>query len=193
MAEKITLKNMLANLPQKTDVDTVVGRDSSGNPVYIKKSDLAQVVAELIPIVSFTNNGVMSKSDFATSCMHVIQPHFNTEQQLYKICTVKTENSVYLFRFSGRTIVSTIYETVLTIRQTNNNLYKTAYCSDLTSAGSPNIYIKKIDSKTEIYVCLARYLSVYVEFRGGSSVPTYDMNNVTDSVNLEELELLTPE
>ena len=29
MAEKITLKNMLANLPQKTDVDTVVGRDSS--------------------------------------------------------------------------------------------------------------------------------------------------------------------
>ena len=48
MAEKITLKDMLANLPQKTDVDTVVGRDSSGNPVYIKKSDLAQVVAELL-------------------------------------------------------------------------------------------------------------------------------------------------
>ena len=52
MAEKITLKNTLANLPQKTDVDTVVGRDASGNPVYIKKSDLAQVVAELMPAYS---------------------------------------------------------------------------------------------------------------------------------------------
>ena len=61
MAEKITLKSMLANLPQKTDVDTVVGRDSSGNPVYIKKSDLAQVVAELMPenaLLSKLNDGV---------------------------------------------------------------------------------------------------------------------------------------
>lgn len=43
MAEKITLKNALANLPQKTDVDSIVARDASGNPVYIKKADLAQV------------------------------------------------------------------------------------------------------------------------------------------------------
>ena len=49
MAEKITLKNALTNLPQKTDVDSIVATDASGNPVYIKKSDLAQVVAELIP------------------------------------------------------------------------------------------------------------------------------------------------
>lgn len=49
MAEKIALKNALANLPQKTDVDSIVAADASGNPVYIKKSDLAQVVAELIP------------------------------------------------------------------------------------------------------------------------------------------------
>ena len=45
MAKKITLKNTLANLPQKTDVDSIVARDASGNPVYIKKADLAQVVA----------------------------------------------------------------------------------------------------------------------------------------------------
>ena len=62
MAEKITLKNMLANLPQKTDVDTVVGRDSSGNPVYIKKSDLAQVVAELMPVATAEKNGLMPYS-----------------------------------------------------------------------------------------------------------------------------------
>ena len=61
MAEKITMKDMLANLPQKTDVDTVVGRDASGNPVCIKKSDLAQVVAELIPVATSEKNGLMSK------------------------------------------------------------------------------------------------------------------------------------
>ena len=49
MAEKITLKNTLANLPQKTDVDSIVATDASGNPVYIKKSDLAQVVADSCP------------------------------------------------------------------------------------------------------------------------------------------------
>lgn len=37
MAEKITLKNALANLPQKTDVDSIVAKDASGNPVFIKK------------------------------------------------------------------------------------------------------------------------------------------------------------
>lgn len=56
MAEKITLKNMLANLPQKTDVDSIVATDASGNPVYIKKADLAQVVAELIGGANSTLN-----------------------------------------------------------------------------------------------------------------------------------------
>ena len=64
MAEKITMKDMLANLPQKTDVDTVVGRDASGNPVYIKKSDLAQVVAELMPLATLENKGLLSQSLF---------------------------------------------------------------------------------------------------------------------------------
>lgn len=60
MAEKITLKNALANLPQKTDVDSIVATDASGNPVYIKKSDLAQVVAELMPTATAKKNGLMS-------------------------------------------------------------------------------------------------------------------------------------
>ena len=60
MAEKITLKNTLANLPQKTDVDSIVARDASGNPVFIKKSDLAQVVAGLMPTVTTLKKGFMS-------------------------------------------------------------------------------------------------------------------------------------
>lgn len=56
MAEKITLKNALTNLPQKTDVDSIVATDALGNPVFIKKSDLAQVVAELIRIPEAVND-----------------------------------------------------------------------------------------------------------------------------------------
>ena len=58
MAEKITLKNALANLPQKTDVDSIVATDASGNPVYIKKADLAQVVAELMSLGTRINKGL---------------------------------------------------------------------------------------------------------------------------------------
>ena len=64
MAEKITLKNMLANLPQKTDADSLVATDGSGNPIYIKKADLAQVVAELIPV---TRQNSMVKLKFLLS------------------------------------------------------------------------------------------------------------------------------
>ena len=68
MAEKITLKNALANLPQKTDVDSIVAKDASGNPVYIKKSDLAQVVAELmlrpILIKDFTEMDSMTYENY---------------------------------------------------------------------------------------------------------------------------------
>lgn len=54
MAEKITLKNTLTNLPQKTDVDSIVAKDASGNPVYIKKADLAKVVAVILTPCPFS-------------------------------------------------------------------------------------------------------------------------------------------
>ena len=66
MAEKITLKNALANLPQKTDVDSIVAKDASGNPVYIKKADLAQVVAELIGTASESKDGLMPSLTYKT-------------------------------------------------------------------------------------------------------------------------------
>lgn len=85
MAEKITLKNALANLPQKTDVDSIVATDASGNPVHIKKSDLAQVVAELMP-----ENALLSKLDDGVFIMYhrknddyplIVKPHKWTSLQ----------------------------------------------------------------------------------------------------------------
>lgn len=49
MIEKVTLKDTFAGLTKATDVDNIIARDKNGNPVFIKKSDLAQVVAELMP------------------------------------------------------------------------------------------------------------------------------------------------
>lgn len=73
MTEKITLKDALSGLTQKADVDSIVARDSSGTPVYIKKSDLAKVMASLMPSDSLydkLNDGVFimyhRKSDSST-------------------------------------------------------------------------------------------------------------------------------
>lgn len=85
MAEKITLKNALANLPQKTDVDSIVAKDASGNPVFIKKSDLAQVVAELMSsskLYPFMNRGV-----------------FNDESMIYDLNTF-TQSGTFLISAS---------------------------------------------------------------------------------------------
>ena len=43
------LKDYFGALPQKTDVDSIMAKDANGNPVWIKKADLAAVAAELMP------------------------------------------------------------------------------------------------------------------------------------------------
>lgn len=49
MADKKTFKEMAGALPTATDVDSIMAKDASGNPIWIKKADLAQVAAELMP------------------------------------------------------------------------------------------------------------------------------------------------
>lgn len=89
MTEKITLKNALANLPQKTDVDSIVATDASGNPVYIKKSDLAQVVAELIGTASKSKDGLMSSTDYSNNSITVGNSGSTTD----KIFEIKNYNA----------------------------------------------------------------------------------------------------
>lgn len=45
--------------PQKNDLNYVRALDASGNPILISKADLASVVGELLPIVSFTEKGLV--------------------------------------------------------------------------------------------------------------------------------------
>lgn len=92
MAEKITLKNTLANLPQKTDVDSIVAKDASGNPVFIKKSDLAQVVAELMPVATAEKNGLMDKLQYV-NYGNVSNKSFNEVVDLGRYVFSKTDFS----------------------------------------------------------------------------------------------------
>lgn len=57
------LKDYFGTLPQKTDVDSIMAKDANGNPVWIKKADLAAVAAELMPVATAEKNGTMS-ADF---------------------------------------------------------------------------------------------------------------------------------
>lgn len=41
-------KDYLGTLPQQSNVDSIMAKDANGNPVWIKKADLAQVAAELL-------------------------------------------------------------------------------------------------------------------------------------------------
>ena len=56
------LKNYLSTLPQQSDVDSIMAKDANGNPIWIKKADLAQVAAELIGV--FASKGVKIGADF---------------------------------------------------------------------------------------------------------------------------------
>lgn len=55
-------KDYLGTLPQQSNVDSIMAKDANGNPVWIKKADLAQVAAELIG--SFASKGVKVGDDF---------------------------------------------------------------------------------------------------------------------------------
>ena len=151
MAEKITLKNALANLPQKTDVDSIVATDASGNPVYIKKSDLAQVVAELIPVATTTKKGLMS-SDFynigkrtqislggknAGKLVNILSSNVTT----YKRLCVKVEGF-----YEGAPFMLMIYS-----QSSNTTTFTTAMCKITPKWDRISFYSKVIDGKFKIF------------------------------------------
>ena len=60
--ETNSFKNYLGTLPQQSDVDSIMAKDANGNPIWIKKADLAQVAAELIG--AFASKGAKVGADF---------------------------------------------------------------------------------------------------------------------------------
>ena len=61
-----TMKEVESALPQKKEINYVRALDKEGNPILINKDDLAQVVGELIPVVTPGKDG-LSNSKFATT------------------------------------------------------------------------------------------------------------------------------
>ena len=61
-----TMKEVESALPQKKEINYVRALDKEGNPILISKEDLAQVVGELIPVVTPEKDG-LSNSKFATT------------------------------------------------------------------------------------------------------------------------------
>ena len=60
------MKEVESALPQKKEINYVRALDKEGNPILINKEDLAQVVGELIPVVTPEKDG-LSNSKFATT------------------------------------------------------------------------------------------------------------------------------
>ena len=144
MAEKITLKNALANLPQKTDVDSIVARDASGNPVYIKKSDLAQVVAGLIGTASASKSGLLSNIDFKR-CMQYCQ--LSTDK-IFKIGQLVTYKGIWI---QGIETVDCI---------TINILISLKSSGQIITANKPSYIELKADIENNIYISVPAAHSV---------------------------------
>ena len=62
--EAKTLKEYLNSLQTQADVDSIMAKDANGNPVWIKKADLAQVAAELIGTATAEKDGLLNARDF---------------------------------------------------------------------------------------------------------------------------------
>ena len=60
------MKEVESALPQKKEINYVRALDKDRNPILINKEDLAQVVGELIPVVTPEKDG-LSNSKFATT------------------------------------------------------------------------------------------------------------------------------
>ena len=152
MAEKITLKSMLANLPQKTDVDTVVGRDSSGNPIYIKKSALAQVVAELMPVATAGKAGLMSKDFFNIGKRRTLMLSGDNNQRLVNI--VSLLKNTYIRHF---VLVQGYYEIspiicAINIRSDSAAVFSTVVNGILPIPSEIELYTKEIDNRFNLYI-----------------------------------------
>ena len=57
------MKEVESALPQKKEINYVRALDKNGNPILINKEDLAQVVGELIGIVSLEKIGLANKNN----------------------------------------------------------------------------------------------------------------------------------
>ena len=152
MAEKITMKDMLANLPQKTDVDTVVGRDASGNPVYIKKSDLAQVVAELMPVATAGKAGLMSKDFFNIGERRTLMLSGDNRQRLVKIASLPKKTYIrYIVFVQGFYEISPIM-CAINIRSESTTVFSTVVNGILPIPSEIELYTKEIDNRFNIYI-----------------------------------------
>lgn len=152
MAEKITLKNALANLPQKTDVDSIVATDASGNPVYIKKSDLAQVVAELIPVATSEKNGLMSKDFFNIGKRRTLMLSGDNKQRLVKIASLSSGAHIrHIVLVQGYYEISPII-CAINIRSSSAAAFSTVVNGILPIPSEIELYTKEIDNHFNLYI-----------------------------------------
>ena len=152
MAEKITLKNTLANLPQKTDVDSIVATDASGNPVYIKKADLAQVVAELIPTATAEKAGLMSKDFFNIGKRRTLELSGDNKQRLVKIASLPKNTYIrYIVFVQGFYEIAPIM-CAINIRSDSAVVFSTVVNGILPIPSNIELYTKEIDNYFNIYI-----------------------------------------
>lgn len=146
----------MTHLGQSTEITTVQDKDivltsTTGQPFRMKVADLAEAIRQVMPVVSMTNNGLMSK-DY--SQIYIPDPA-NGAARYYKIGSVSNifegfklmvvsketgakKGGIYFVSVSGTDVPSIVLGKILTI--------------DSDEYGSHSLYYMPNGRKSDIYI-----------------------------------------
>ena len=153
MADKKTFKDMTAALPTTTtDMSKVMVQMADGSVGWIRKEDLAQVAAELMPVATAEKDGLMSSSFFSTDVRENLTLSGNKAGKLVCIASI-TQRTYHRFFI----LVKGFYEaqpimSVININSASQGLLL-AYKHDIINKPSYiEFYEKTADNKFNIYI-----------------------------------------
>lgn len=169
----------LSSVSAVSDMNYVYAETSTGETVKISKSDLASVVAGLMPSASLTKDGKMTSSMYANASFFGLSTGSSGANTLYRICSIETG---YITKAS-----------IMIAGQYTSPFTLDVICGDgkVTKIGSGNSsYLKIYKDSSYMYVWLSSSLGSYS--RGGVSFFTVyaslvKVEDVTSTVNLSTL------
>ena len=136
------------DLTKVSDAAYIRALDSNGNPVLISKADLAQVAAELMPVATITNNGLMGKAEV----MQLYDNGNKNHDVFMRVLTIpEYKRACVLLAWGINT--GTVYNTALLYFNNRGKNY--LLTSKLRLAGSDKIYYRHDEDNTAyVYVKL---------------------------------------
>ena len=172
--ETNSFKDYLGTLPQQSNVDSIMAKDANGNPIWIKKADLAQVAAELIPVATVKKKGLMSSNDKLYMPIEV-----NSDNVLLATLLDNGELSFLVAMTTYSNAIGGIY--IFSFLYKDGSLQSDIICLNKNDILKNSIYYEETSSNAKIYLKRGGVIcSTFLLAKGGGS----ELNNLNHEVPL---------